>query len=395
MTNQSSRRRRLSQITMTDAQHAGLWFERMLPAIPVRDQQRTSGEGADRPPQATHIAETARIPTPEPLYRQAFARWQDALEERGERLRAVEGEPAYTLDIGAATVIGRMAVGVGGDGVLETAVSLQRSYGLPLIPGSALKGTAAAYAHRYLDDHWRKDGSAHSDLFGDPSRAGLVTFYDALYIPGSSRRPLEPDTITVHHPDYYQGSGDNLSPPADWDSPTPIPFLSAVGSYLIALEGPTVWVNAAYDILTLALAEIGVGAKTSSGYGRLRFSSATTRMPATTALPASTVTVAIASSAPNEGAPAGTDAPTTANPPSSGPSIPAVGEVVSGSLAGFLDSRNKREVQVKLNRVPAFVVGVISARLVGGRTSGGLRARVVERVDERGTTYLYLEPVKA
>jgi CRISPR-associated protein Cmr6 len=73
--------------------------------------------------------------------------------------------------------------------------------------------------------------------------------------------------ITVHHPDYYQGGKDA---PADWDSPNPVSLLSATGNYLIALAGPSVWVDAAFRILELALAEQGVGAKTSSGYGRLR-----------------------------------------------------------------------------------------------------------------------------
>jgi len=271
MANQPSRRERLSKITATQSEHAGLWFERMLPAIPRKgDERRASGEGDQPPPQAAHIAETARIPVAKP-YDAAFTRWRAALEDRAEQLHiasSAPGAPAYSLELREAMVIGRMAVGLGADGVLETAISLQRSYGLPQIPGSALKGTAAAYAHRHLDEHWRKGSAAHSELFGDTSRAGLVTFYDALYKPSSSHQPLQPDTITVHHPDYYQG-GDSPQPPADWDSPTPIPFLSATGAYLIALEGPSDWVTVAFQILGLALAEIGVGAKTSSGYGRM------------------------------------------------------------------------------------------------------------------------------
>jgi CRISPR-associated protein Cmr6 len=76
----------------------------------------------------------------------------------------------------------------------------------------------------------------------------------------------------VHHPAYYSGKNVELVPPADWDEPTPVPFLSATGSYLIALSAPKgceEWRQAAFDILKLALAEEGVGAKTSSGYGRM------------------------------------------------------------------------------------------------------------------------------
>jgi CRISPR-associated protein Cmr6 len=184
-----------------------------------------------------------------------------------------------------------MVVGLGAEGVLETAISLHRTYGVPYIPGSALKGLAAAYAHQRLADaRWRKAvykdnqlvspiGDAHKVMFGDTTIAGYVTFFDALYVPGSGHKdrqgkakPLWPDVITVHHPEYYQEQKDdqgNLLPPADWDSPTPISFVSATGAYLIALAGPPAWVEAAYDILALALDEMGVGAKTSSGYGRM------------------------------------------------------------------------------------------------------------------------------
>lgn len=143
--------------------------------------------------------------------------------------------------------------------------------------------------------------------------------------------------------------------------------------------------EAAFKILELALDEIGVGAKTSSGYGRLRFG----------AVPCDTSPAT--SSARRATPPSPTTQPTQPSAPPQKPaglSLPEIGDVVSGSLAGFLDAR-KREVKVRLNRVPPYVIGVIPAKLVSGRTSGGLRARVIEQVRERGTVYLYLEPVKA
>ena len=78
---------------------------------------------------------------------------------------------------------------------------------------------------------------------------------------------IYPDVLTSHHQDYYTGK--NTKPPADWDSHNPVPFLSVTGSYLIALAGPDQWVEATFDILKLAMKELGVGAKTSSGYGRM------------------------------------------------------------------------------------------------------------------------------
>jgi CRISPR-associated protein Cmr6 len=170
-----------------------------------------------------------------------------------------------------ARTLGRLAINLGAESVLETSIALHHTYGTPYIPGSALKGLAAHYAMNHLDvTDWGTDSRAFQILFGDMTSAGYVTFYDALYVPGSGHqgKGLWPDVITVHHPEYYQSG---KTPPADWDSPTPIPFLTATGSFLIALSGPRTWVDKAFEILTLALEGEGIGAKTSSGYGRMQF----------------------------------------------------------------------------------------------------------------------------
>src|SRR5205823_1780838 len=163
--------------------------------------------------------------------------------------------------------------GLGDESVLETAISLHRTYGVPYIPGSALKGLAASYARQRLGDDWHKDSKAYEIVFGNTDDAGYITFFDGLYIPGTgfSGKALWPDVITVHHQKYYQNPN---TPPADWDDPIPVPFLTATGSYLIALAGPELekqeeWIDTTFAILKDALAELGIGAKTSSGYGRL------------------------------------------------------------------------------------------------------------------------------
>ncbi|RMH46999.1 MAG: type III-B CRISPR module RAMP protein Cmr6, partial [Gammaproteobacteria bacterium] len=110
---------------------------------------------------------------------------------------------------------------------------------------------------------------AYKILFGDTTSAGYVTFFDALYDPnGSPNKPLVMDVVTVHHQGYYQ---DKNEPPADWDSPNPVPFVSVRDGvkFRVALAGPDEWVDAAFQILKLALADEGIGAKTNSGYGRM------------------------------------------------------------------------------------------------------------------------------
>lgn len=217
----------------------------------------------DRDQRGKLVEDVAELPVPA-VYTQFYDRWVAALKSYGAEQRI-------------ARVKGRIIVGLGDESVLETSVTLHRTYGVPYIPGSALKGLAASYVHHYLREHkgWKEGEEAHRVIFGDTENAGFITFFDALYIPDSGhlKQPLYPDTITVHHPKYYQ---EKTHAPADWDSPTPIPFLSATGSYLVALAAPDLqqpaqWLQTTFTILGAALKTMGIGAKTSSGYGRMRW----------------------------------------------------------------------------------------------------------------------------
>jgi CRISPR-associated protein Cmr6 len=231
--------------------NAGLWLDKFIGDQRRRDERADRNEDESR---RQLVEQVVGVRLPEE-YRRHFARWQKALELQGAQCRK-------------ATVQGRMAVGLGGEGVLETAITLHRTYGMPFIPGSALKGLAAKFAHLHLnDDNWKLSGKFHRYLFGDTTIAGYVTFFDALLVPESGG--LLADVLTVHHKDYYEGKD---APPADWDNPTPVPFLSAKGSYLIALSAPPgcdEWLAAAWVVLESALRHSGVGAKTSSSYGRM------------------------------------------------------------------------------------------------------------------------------
>lgn len=237
----STRRCCLANVTKTPTTNAGLWFDKFI--RPQGDEDKESRQNL--------VREVAEIPVPE-VYTRWFERWRGALEK-------------YGADCRVAEVVGRMAVGLGEDSVLETSVTLHHTFGVPYIPGSALKGLAASFARLHLGEFWRPGTTAYRTLFGDTHIAGYVTFFDAMPLPGT--KLLYPDVITVHHPKYYRGEEE---PPADWDSPNPVPFLSATGRYLVALSGPAKWVEATFDVLAHAFIHLGIGAKTSSGYGRLR-----------------------------------------------------------------------------------------------------------------------------
>lgn len=252
----NSRRQKLDKIGINSQRetHAGLWLDKY---IATQDREKT-GTRSD------FVNDVSLLPIPE-VYATYYQRWETALKDNDVRTRI-------------ATVKGRMIVGLGDESVLETSIALHRTYGVPYIPGSALKGLAASYARQRLDEKWQRGSEAYNVIFGDTDDAGYITFFDALYKPGTGHasKALHPDVITVHHQQYYQSSGNTPTAPTDRDNPIPVPFLSATGSYLIALAAPELeqqqrneWIKSTFTILGGALKEMGIGAKTSSGYGRM------------------------------------------------------------------------------------------------------------------------------
>jgi len=242
-----------------DTGHAGLLLECRLPlclekAADLADQTR-------RQEYQNVLIEKACKWKGEDLYRLAFQQYRARLEQ----LRARTSE-VRTLD--------RVIVGLGADNPLETSITLNRLYGVPLIPGSALKGLARSYLRNQVRTHLdQAEGPSWEEcdrvLFGDTSECGKVVFFDAWWVP-DGEPPLSKDVITVHHPGYYNPPGGKRLPPTDFDDPNPVSFVSARGSFLVAVKGPDEgWTGFALKLLLQALEDYGVGAKTSSGYGRL------------------------------------------------------------------------------------------------------------------------------
>lgn len=256
-------RQKLERVGHAPGMNAGLWHDVYLPRF--RRAEKREGDDAGEVLRE-HLEQTAGLPVPEG-YARAFA-------AREGLLRALRGgvEGGVTRCF-TATALGRMAVGLGAASVTENSVALLRAWGVPYVPGSALKGLASSAAHRGGGDAWRRaevetPGGADAEvLFGSTAVAGVVTFHDAWWVPEGAKLPLDLDVMTVHHADYYTGAG--ATAPADWDEPNPVSFLTARGSYLVALSGPEEWIDVARQWLALALARDGVGAKTHAGYGRM------------------------------------------------------------------------------------------------------------------------------
>ena len=179
----------------------------------------------------------------------------------------------------------RMVIGLGGESVLETDITLHHLYGIPFIPASALKGLTRAYATGEDDNYFvpedkpkeqRKASKTIDDdhpdikrIFGTQKEAGTVIFYDAMPLNGITNFVL--DIMNPHYPEYYSGN----KPPTNDQNPVPITFLTVTNAtFTFALaprdaskeqhvkdvEQVKIWIQE-------ALQKYGVGGKTSAGYG--------------------------------------------------------------------------------------------------------------------------------
>jgi len=265
--------------------HAGLWLDRCLIQQPV---PRDDDEGhADRRRLHAIAMKALRLggstlPPAVASYRERYLRHRDeayAVVPRTSR-RVIEASARSRVLLHPAT----------GSTVTDGSLLLHHTYGVPYLPGSALKGICRHRAERLQADGVSLAGvedwprllfgwTGEGDTGGE---SGLFDFWDALWIPesvgrGSHFAPLVEDIVNPHHSDYYT-STDSRPPPSDGDAPIPTHILTVAPCtrFLIVVEsfaqGDRVtdlldWVVA--TLLRDALREDGIGARTRAGYGRL------------------------------------------------------------------------------------------------------------------------------
>ena len=193
----------------------------------------------------------------------------------------------------------KLAVGLGNESVHETSITLHHIYGVPYIPGSALKGVVRS--HIILEIFAKKgsreidleNAESHAlndqgfcDIFGCPknsvykqSMKGKVNFFDAFPL---SNPKIQSDIMNPHFGDYYSNNS-HTEPPADYYNPVPIffpiveqgtKFQFTVGikesNNNLIKEGEFQGkkpLSVAKEWIKKALNEHGIGAKTSVGYG--------------------------------------------------------------------------------------------------------------------------------
>ncbi|MGC9260113.1 MAG: type III-B CRISPR module RAMP protein Cmr6 [Phycisphaerae bacterium] len=200
------------------------------------------------------------------LYRIAFERWTGGFS----------GDGHCAMELGT---LGYLRIGAGSDNALEFSLRLHPLYGVPITPGSAIKGLASHYCHKVWGDgdaRFKRGGEFHKLIFGATDEGGVIIFHDAWITPDSlDAGALVRDIMTPHHQEWQvKGVG-----PTDFDSPIPVNCLSVSGSFRFAISwsSPTVegaenrkrWLALVGELIKEAVSNWGIGGKASSGYGRM------------------------------------------------------------------------------------------------------------------------------
>ena len=239
----------------------------------------------------------------------AWARWLDSL---------AKAEPG--TNILYAQLQSRLMVNMAG-GVMENAGLCLDRFGLPYIPGSAVKGCARRAALAALRE-WSEAGgkpelkpaaddnpltaackpfatpaemrAAIARVFGQCTQdlsdqsdqsisAGSIAFLPAypadlgrtgnvtdLPLPVPELGKLELDVVTCHHRDYYAGTLDTAT---DTEEPNPVVFPAVAPGHVFTFalttlrNCPDTSLQYALTWLATGLQTFGLGAKTNAGYG--------------------------------------------------------------------------------------------------------------------------------
>lgn len=191
----------------------------------------------------------------------------------------------------------KLVIGMGNVSTFETDITLHHTYGIPYIPGSAIKGVLRNYiienySEKFCDsncDEKREKKAESNDvfrsIFGGKNKKGKniqgkVIFMDSF---PKYKYEVKLDVMTPHHKGYYEKGME----PVDTEEPTPINFLvlkNCEFQFYIAVdktikndEKLMEEVKKIYEEKNIekfilenlieALTFHGIGAKTSVGYG--------------------------------------------------------------------------------------------------------------------------------
>lgn len=212
--------------------------------------------------------------------------WHDLLGQDGESRKT------FTARLEA-----RLALNLSGGLLQNAGIALDRMFGAPYIPGSAIKGVCRKVALEKLgrgemefalfqtifgsaDSDFKKSGDLKEYRSQCPAgekdeglnRMGAVVFLPAF---PTTSATIAVDLSTVHFGDYYN-SGNESDLKTESPKPNPFPVVKEGTEYLfsVALNGMlktgkerTRCLETARSLLREAVENAGIGAKTGAGYG--------------------------------------------------------------------------------------------------------------------------------
>jgi len=220
----------------------------------------------------------------------------NSIEIRKKQIIKQLQKEGYHLENFPLSISWRLVIGLGASHPQKTSMTLHHIYGIPYIPGSAIKGVTRHWAVLKFADNNKKDNEKFEDaikriaealesgddlnievdkvtfkdlieIFGTQEKQGKVIFFDA-YPVGEIK--LKIDIMNPHYPKYYSEG----QPPTDWQNPVPIKFLTVENTkFAFYLASKTKddpnkkLLNIAKELLLEAIKNYGIGARTLLGYG--------------------------------------------------------------------------------------------------------------------------------
>ncbi|MGL6260380.1 type III-B CRISPR module RAMP protein Cmr6 [Vibrio sp. WXL210] len=261
----------LNDLDLTHA-NTGLLFNRFFNRYDSQWQIDQEGEGKEKTSSKVKFLQSI-------LSAGAPRSGQNAVGDREKLSRFYQRQTQLSQQLGGISLKYKSewnwVSGLGYAHPVENGLKWHPTLAVPFFSGSSIKGLLRAW----METQQQPDLKAIQLWFGsedkradkcknEPSQGGLI-FFDAL--------PVEPvslvlDVMTPHCGNWLSEGGQKNAP-ADWINPVPVPFLSCAPAVLHFSIAPVPGQEAAIDMskvakaLSDALDFLGLGAKTSNGYG--------------------------------------------------------------------------------------------------------------------------------
>ena len=163
----------------------------------------------------------------------------------------------------------KLLIGSGNPSIFEVGFTFSRNYGIPIIPGTTIKGVLSHYIQEELEDNHPLNEN-FKKLFGTDQNdnnheKGLLIFLDAIPV----RYKIGIDIVNNHFQPYYMKED---KPPNDRYNPNPVTYLVVEDArflFTVLSDKPIKdeLKNSFKEVFVECLQDFGVGAKTSYGYG--------------------------------------------------------------------------------------------------------------------------------